>query len=461
MDLPSLQSKGPSVINEDIRSSSLLTQGKELRTIDYANEVYGLSKVKASMLRMYTKSHSTNAEYELFSRRHIRQWSAVTKSIDTTPNTPQTFDRRALFLNPYEDAIIVDKSDMVKSQFDVLSQAKVESAQALGRLQDSIILDGFLKPVYVQKATAKAELPDGSAVTANQNRLLTVENSLTKMYVDNVFYDDVSVELSDTRKGLVSAKDTIERVKHVLRKRAVGLGEIYCTLTPDLEYILMTDSEFNARERIFRPSLAASGKSDGGFIYRGVNFVRVADRYDIFPAVGVNWAGGEASAEVADNSSAAIKARQAANLRNKVVAKKLSKAVATIPIAGDDGSGGVTESDTPAKIGIDATNSTDADKGKYLASASRAIGQAASDTKLSDDHTVLTVQSGADVAVFWDAQAIMFGERSGDTFSRSAERPDLRHADQLYMRASFGSLVIDPECVMGLVVSGRTAEVVD
>ena len=441
MDLPSLRTKGPAVVSTAFNSNTTLSQGAEIRAIDYANEVYGLSKVKASMLRMYVRSESTNDDFKLFDRRHIRRWSPVTKSIDTTPNTPQSFDRRAMYLNPFEDAIIVDKSDMVKSRHDILSQAKIESAQALGRLQDSLILQAFFKPTFVQKAVAKTELPELGDLPTDKNALITVESTLEKKWADNIFYDDKETLHASDRSVLFDAKDTIERVKKVFRKRAVPMGDLYCTLTPDLEDILMRDSEFNARERIMRPGISSSGKVDGGFVYRGINFVRTYDRYGVYPAVNVNWAGGKASATPAAGKETIA----ANNVRNKVVAKKLSEGAKTIDISTDNGSGGVKEDAKSSEIGITAST------GKYLSSADRAVGGVA----LGTTHKTLQVEGGHDIAVFWDSGAVLFGERAGDTFSRSSERADLRHADQLYMRAAFGSLVIDPECVLGLVVEAK------
>ena len=412
------------------------TRGALLKRIGYAQELWREAQAKESACRAFvTTKDMMGSNYKTFKRTHQRKFRSRTYGIDETKTTKQTYTRRALFTDPYDDALRADLTDLFDNDGDVFADAAVETRSAMARLIDEVILQSIVDPVQEVNANA--------ADSTTQH--ITAAGTLTKK-VREVIYADLkestiaTADVADVTagkdtKGLTAAttlektnKDTLTRLCNGLRKKDVR-SQIYITLTPQLREILELDESFQNAENIYAPKSEAAIKHS--FIYRTVMLV------DISPNVlpDLDTSNQAASGTTASGATAKVLVNPLVDINKQVHTYNAQSSQNTkkfaARLAEADTNGGAAAATAPAFNGK-----------KAAASGTRRVGLA-SITK-------------EEIAYFWAKEAIYFASRDELMVSSRDTLPELRLAAQQYDMVAFGAMCIDDNFAGAIVISDGT-----
>lgn len=389
------------------------------------------AQTKESRLKMSGVDHvQMDGFARFFPRIKKRSYKVRTARLARTSLTEQNYDRRVLMTTPYEDALGIDRDDLMDSSQDIFADAMAEQKNAQGRLCDSIIL-------YAQHAVTyevgNADYDNLSSPLGQAYSVATFLDSLDRKYQLNLYHKGLVGGASTvaTRNDIKDFKsDDLELVIRQFRKRNVA-DEIVCALTTDLSYALRVDSDFKASERTFNPSEQVQSGMYTGFIYRGIRFIPVLDDVLVKPNSRYLSAARSGGASDTDKADALV--------AQSVFARSLEETSARKPL----------ESGTAPTIVVNAA-------GTSITSATWG-GTTLATSAAKESGTQLISQDSVEqsIAHFWVPKALKFADRPAGIWTKRSDRPDLSHAEQLYSRINFGCLNIDSDYVVGVVTKGK------
>ena len=397
-------------VAEQIATNNRLDQ---TRTVSYAKEVWSLAQSKYSKLEaMGCKKVSIQGHAQMIRRRHRRTLTPKSAGVVATPYKAHSWDRRLLMTNSFHDATLIDPDDISESQADLFGDVMAESANALGRLTDQVILDAIVAPVIVEKPPltfTSDELSGSGAIGSTdaaqgdaQRRSQT--GRIETQVKDVVFF--VHGESSDSANAKIFEAADLDLVLQVFRKRNMDTVNLVCTLTPEMELLMRQDVQFQNAENRHNEGLGRISDVGSSFRYKGINFIPInEDALPVLQGSGV---------DAGVSNKFVLRGR---NLKTRLTsAQSKGRLVSALPAAG----------------------------------ASTGLGGA----EMQD----VELAHSEDVVFFWDGQAIYKTERPELSMQKRDENIELSHAQQSYMRVNMGAVCMDEDYVMVVPLRGtRTA----
>lgn len=362
-----------------------------------------------------------------FPRLKKRNYKIRTARVERTNLTEQNYDRRVLVTTSYDDALGIDRDDLMDSGMDVFADAMGEQKKAQGRICDSIVLYAQHAVTYSVKSANETNL---SSPLGESYDIATFLDSLTKNYQINLYHKG----LGTGAKIKAFEADDLELVIHQFRKRLVS-DEIVCALTPDFSHTLRTNVEFKNTENRFNPSEQYQSGMYTGFMFHGIRMLPVLDDVLVKPNdryLGVKEAG-TIPTRTTDEAIAA-----AETIASHVVARNINDADTRAPL----------ESETASTIVLDSDGTT-------IGAVTVAGDAIDANSKISLIKQDLVEQS---IVHFWVPRSLKFASRSAGIWSRRTDRGDLKHAEQLYSRINFGCLNVDSNYSVGLITKGTAVK---
>ena len=389
-----------------------VTQAKSTKYMQFAAELWSRAQVQSAKIKMLgSEMVDLQGDLQSFDRIDKRSFTRKTKSIEATPQVAQTYDRRILFTETLHDAFQVDLDDIVNSKHDIISSGERQMEYAAARECDKKVLSAIVNPVFVDEGGKKPKSDPSSSANAGANVLTAFSTDLEKRYQVNCFR---LVDSKAAQGDLISAI-ALERILYIFAERDAledSGGRLCATLTPELQRILRTDANFLNAEQVILPSPNVSNPWRH-FDYRGITFIPTSKSVlpDISASSGILGLGTDKKVVTLDGTGAS-------DLLDEKTRESKTKPT------GSASAVKVTKSDA-------TTEST--------------VGGA----------KVVEVAGPGDIAYFWFSNAIKFASRSDLTFMKRSERHDYSEAKQTYMRINIGSLLIDSDYALAVVVRGK------
>ena len=396
----------PTTVAEQIATNNRLDQ---TRTISYAKEVWSLAQSKYSKLEaMGCTKVAISGQAQMYRRRHRRTLTRKVAGVVPTPYKAHSWDRRMLFTGSFHDATIIDSDDISESQADLFGDVMVESANALGRLKDQVILDALVADVIVElppltftndELSGSGTIGSAAATQVDAQRRSTTGRIKTQKK-DVVFFKHGKSTDSDFVKMFQAAD--LDRVLQVFRKRNIDKVNIMCTLTPELELLMRQDLQFQNAENRHNEGLGRIADVGSSFRYKGINFVPINE--DALP---------DLAGSGIDNGVA-----------NKLV------------LSGRDLDARLTSAQAKGRL-VDA-----------LPAAADGGGLAGADVQ------AVEIEYSEDVVYFWEGSAIYKAERPELSKQKRDSNIELSYAQQSYMRVNMGAVCMDEDFVMVVPLRG-------
>ena len=396
------------------------TRGEDVKKIAFATEVWREAQAKRTKLReTVTTKSMEGSNFKVFPRTKKRKFTTRAKGLKSTTAREQEYSRRALFTTEYEDVIQIDPADLIDNHVDMFSDSAKETASALGRLIDEVILNSIISDV--QRADSATE-DAGTGV-------LTADGGLTKVFRDVVYAD---LDLTDAaalggsaakkkdqytwaaaKKVKAFTADTLTDIRTSLNERNIEDTEICMTLTPKLRRILEKDADFKNSENIY--SITGDEALREGYRYKGFKLIGVTN--EILP----------------DLSTA--NAQYAAN---KVVVRPMAQM------------GQKPREYTGTKVGASARLVND------LAQDKGGLGTLTTAPTANDYSLAEMNPNKNELVYFWTKESVFFATREDFMISEMSDLPTLRLAKQKYDAVSCGALAIDDDFCGAVVIEGST-----
>ena len=337
-----------------------------------------------------------------FSRMETRDYLPGDYGVKETPEESETYDK--VVARPYihERGGKIDKSDLVGSDRDLLSDIMASAAGAKARLMDRAILNGIVKPALVASAPA-----------ANTDQSYGANRGHTEEFRDIAcFHDGQAASAADLSSGtdFSTSADVIDKIGYIFRRRDVALKDICVTLTPELRRLLGQDAQFISNQNIYYIDEGAKVYSSYNAIqYKGVALIDTSE--NALPFLG--------SGNISSESAA-------------------------------------TDLVTPRKVRCKALRTQD---GSVIIDASRKSSQDAANDNASSTHAQIDVQS-KDMIYAWHKKAVVLCTRLQDTDSYVETSPLLRGAYVWYSRVLLDSIVRDDDFVLAVAIQGTVTTAV-
>ena len=389
-----------------------VTQAKSTKYMQFAAELWSRAQVQSAKIKMLgSEMVDLQGDLQSFDRIDKRSFTRKTKSIEATPQVAQTYDRRILFTETLHDAFQVDLDDIVNSKHDIISSGERQMEYAAARECDKKVLSAIVNPVFVDEGGKKPKSDPSSSTNAGANVLTAFSTDLEKRYQVNCFR---LVDSKAAQGDLISAI-ALERILYIFAERDAledSGGRLCATLTPELQRILRTDPNFLNAEQVILPSPNVSNPWRH-FDYRGITFIPTSKSVlpDISASSGILGLGTDKKVVTLDGTGAS-------DLLDEKTRESKTKPT------GSGSAVKVTKSDATAESTVSGAK-------------------------------VVEVAGSGDIAYFWFSNAIKFASRSDLTFMKRSERHDYSEAKQTYMRINIGSLLIDSDYALAVVVRGK------
>jgi len=110
----------------------------------YSANIFHTAQQKGSRLRPFVRVESQKGEVEFFERLGPTNAIKKVSRHSDTPLINSDHSRRAVYLSDYEWADLIDKQDMVRTLIDPANPYVQAASMALGRSQDSEIIQAAL-----------------------------------------------------------------------------------------------------------------------------------------------------------------------------------------------------------------------------------------------------------------------------------------------------------------------------
>ena len=399
-----------------------VTQAKSTKYMQFAAELWSRAQVQSAKIKMLgSEMVDLQGDLQSFDRIDKRSFTRKTKSVEATPQNEQTYDRRILFTETLHDAFQVDLDDIVNSKHDIISSGERQMEYAAARECDKKVLSAIVNPVFVDEGGKKPKSDPSSSANAGANVLTSFSTDLEKRYQINCF----RVIDSKVAQGDLISAIALERILYIFAERDAledEGGRLCATLTPELQRILRTDPNFLNAEQVILPSPNVSNPWRH-FDYRGITFIPTSKSVlpDISASSGILGLGTD---------------------------------LKVITLDGTGGTAATTTKRNP--LDTDALREV---QGKPTGSGSAVSARGSDETAAATllGAKVVEVGGKGDLAYFWFSNAIKFASRSDLTFMKRSERHDYSEAKQTYMRINIGSLLIDSDYALAVVVRGKNA----
>ena len=396
-----------------------VTQAKSTKYMQFAAELWSRAQVQSAKIKMLgSEMVDLQGDLQSFDRIDKRSFTRKTKSIEATPQVEQTYDRRILFTETLHDAFQVDLDDIVNSKHDIISSGERQMEYAAARECDKKVLSAIVNPVFVDEGGKKSKADPSVTPNPSANVLTSFSTDLEKRYQVNCFR---LIDSKAAQGDLISAI-ALERVLYIFAERDAledSGGRLCATLTPELQRILRTDVNFLNAEQTILPSPNVSNPWKH-FEYRGITFIPTSKSIlpDISASSGILGLTADTQVLTLDGTG------------TNTLLGEAFREVKGIPT-----STGKAASQVVKVVKGDAADTT-------------------TTSTLTGAKSVLVAGSG-DIAYFWFSNAIKFASRSDLTFMKRSERHDYSEAKQTYMRINIGSLLIDSDYAIAVVVRGK------
>ena len=407
-----------------------VTQAKSIKYMQFAAELWSRAQVQSAKIKMLGSDMvDLQGDLQSFDRIDKRSFTRKTKSVEATPQNEQTYDRRILFTETLHDAFQVDLDDIVNSKHDIISSGERQMEHAAARECDKKVLSAIVNPVFVDEGGRKSKADPST--NAGTNVLTSFSTDLEKRYQVNCFR---LIDSASSDKDLISAV-ALERVLYIFAERDAledEGGRLCATLTPELQRILRTDPNFLNAEQVILPSPNVSTPWRH-FDYRGITFIPTSKSVlpEIDASAGILGLGSDKKIITLDGTGGTSRTAASGSGSSAVAAREN-------PLDTDT----LRESKSKPTGTKSAVTVTDSDK---------------STTEVLLGAKLVEVGGKGDLAYFWFSNAIKFASRSDLSFMKRADRADYSEAKQTYMRINIGSLLIDSDYAMAVVVKGKDA----
>ena len=421
------------------------------KAVYFAKKNYGVMQQNYSYLSPWVTQKVALQNYVMRSRRKQRKFKPKTTLIAQTPYEAHVYDRRAVFLQEYHDAMIIDHRELAEGYTDPFADFNAETMKDMARTVDEICLSAMIGNIYFDSDAVAQPTYSG---TANIPTRAGLQPTTRKPDIGFALKTPAANSKTDAADLVMFDEKSISHLRYIIRKRNGG-GESWCiTLTPEIEDIITETSSatsFRNKDDLYTMGGLAWRTIGQGFNWRGFTWVRVEE--DVMPKIDF---GNLRVGDGVDRTDATkIKADDAAGaLAPTVLVRDAS-------IRTD-----MTDVDAyRGRFSVPGSNSGVKSKANIIKAAGGLTISSSRDNKTitaskAGPGTYLDVKltSNRSYGVAWLKSAVEYYSRPSLTIARQGqERLDLSYAPQSYVRFSAGGLRLDEDGVIFFPTNGKLA----
>ncbi len=236
----------------------------------YASNVFHLSQQKGSRLRPTVRNESQTGKRAYYDRIGSVAAQLKTGRHSSTPQLDTPHSRRAVDLNDYEWADLVDDQDKIRMLHDPTSEYAIAAMWAMGRSMDDVVIGALGGTAYTGETGATGvDLANGNKYAANTGSALSDLNMKTLRAVKRML-DQAEVDPSIKRYFVCSAK----QIESLLGQTEVTSSD-YNTVKALVQGEVNTfmGFEFIRIERLSAQVSALSGSTSTGAVGSGTSLV--------------------------------------------------------------------------------------------------------------------------------------------------------------------------------------------
>ena len=251
------------------------SRNEQHQTLSFANDVYAAAQARGSMLMPAVKKVELSGSKQMFDVEQPVDYKIRVGGISKTVFDKQVTSRREMQSRQWHASVAVSRIDEYSSSLDLKMAFKRQLINGQGRLLDFVILNAIVEPAVLENK-ATAAVYDRTAKDELKNKISDVIGPGTLHYQSTVkVQEKTNLYANFTSAGAVDDfdVDTITDLRHLFRLRN-QTGTPVATLTPEIERVLMKESDFKSSERVFKIGGSIDSLTEA-INYRGINWVRV------------------------------------------------------------------------------------------------------------------------------------------------------------------------------------------
>jgi hypothetical protein len=242
----------------------------------YASNVFHLSQQKGSRLRGTTRNESQTGKRAYYDRLGAVAAQKKTGRHSSTPQLDTPHSRRAVDMDDYEWADLVDDQDKIRMLHDPTSEYAIAAMWAMGRSMDDVIVAALGGTSYAgETGGTSVDLANGNKLAANTGSALSDLNVKTLRAAKRML-DAAEVDKSIKRYFVCSSKQ-IESLLGQTEVTSSDYNTVKALVQGDVNTFM--GFEFIQIERLSTQVSALSGSTSTGAVGSGSSLVGARQCY--------------------------------------------------------------------------------------------------------------------------------------------------------------------------------------